>query len=55
MAIFANLQTEEIKQKVKEYKEKTNYKISDEKKKEYNRLAYLKRKEKNDSNNKEFI
>ena len=37
---------EEIKQKVKEYKEKTNYKISVEKKQEYNRLAYLKRKEK---------
>ena len=37
---------EEIKQKVKEYKEKTNYKVSDEKKKEYNRQAYLNRKEK---------
>jgi hypothetical protein len=37
---------EEIKQKIKEYKEKTNYKIPFEKKQEYNRLAYLKRKEK---------
>lgn len=39
---------EEIKQKVKEYKEKTNYKsiISTEKKKEYNKIAYLKKKEK---------
>ncbi|ARF11466.1 hypothetical protein Klosneuvirus_1_323 [Klosneuvirus KNV1] len=39
---------EEIKQKVKEHKIKTGYKpqISEEKKKEYNRRAYLKRKEK---------
>ncbi len=39
---------EEIKQKVKEYKEKTNYNsnIPKEKKKEYNKIAYLKRKEK---------
>jgi hypothetical protein len=39
---------EEIKQKVKEYKEKTNYKslISKEKKREYNKISYLKRKEK---------
>jgi hypothetical protein len=37
---------EEIKQKVKEYKENTNYIITKEKKKEYNKIAYLKRKEK---------
>jgi hypothetical protein len=44
---------EEIKQKVKEYKEKTNYKsiISKEKKKEYNKIAYLKRKEKIEKEN----
>ena len=32
--------------RVKEYQERTNYKASPEKKKEYNRQAYLKRKEK---------
>jgi hypothetical protein len=37
---------DEIKQKVKEYKEKNNYTISMEKKKEYNRIAYLNKKEK---------
>lgn len=39
---------EEIKQKVKEYKQNTNYKYepSPEKKKEYARRAYLKKKEK---------
>ena len=39
---------EEIKQKVREYKEKTNYNtnIPKEKKKEYNKIAYQKRKEK---------
>ena len=37
---------EEIKKKVSEYKEKTNYNstISKEKKKEYNKIAYEKRK-----------
>jgi len=42
---------EEIKQRIKEYKEKNNYKptIDSEKKKEYNRKAYLKRKEKIES------
>jgi hypothetical protein len=39
---------EEIKQKAREYKEKTNYNanIPKEKKKEYNKIAYQKRKEK---------
>jgi hypothetical protein len=39
---------EEIKQKNREYKEKTNYNsnIPKEKKKEYNKIAYLKKKEK---------
>ena len=39
---------EDIKQKVKEYKEKTNYvyEVSPEKKKEYARRAYLNKKEK---------
>jgi hypothetical protein len=39
---------EDIKQKVKEYKEKTNYvyEVSAEKKKEYARTAYLNKKEK---------
>jgi hypothetical protein len=46
---------EEIKQKVKEYKEKTNYSISKEKKKEYNKIAYLKRKEKLEKDNIENI
>ena len=38
----------EFKQRVKEYKQKTNYtaNIPEEKKKEYNRTAYLNRKEK---------
>ncbi len=46
---------EEIKQKVKEYNTKNNYKpvISKEKKREYNRKSYLKKKEKleNSENN----
>ena len=37
---------EEIKQKVKEYKEKTNYTVPKDVIKERNRRAYLKRKEK---------
>jgi hypothetical protein len=39
---------EEFKQRVKEYKQKTNYtaNITEEKKKEYNKTAYLNRKEK---------
>lgn len=39
---------EDIIQKVKEYREKNNYKqvIDSEKKKEYNKVAYKKRKEK---------
>lgn len=43
---------EEIKQKVKDYKIKTGYKpqVSEEKQREYNRRAYLKRKEKIEKN-----
>lgn len=43
---------EEIIKKVKEYKEKNNYKpiIDKEKRKEYNRIAYQKRKEKLEKN-----
>jgi hypothetical protein len=43
---------EEILEKVKEYKEKTNYNanIPKEKKKEYNKIAYQKRKEKINQN-----
>ena len=39
---------DEIKEKVKDYKERTNYTyiVSPEKKKEYARTAYLKKKEK---------
>lgn len=39
---------EEIKQRVNEYKERTDYNstISKERKKEYNKIAYQKRKEK---------
>jgi phage protein D len=39
---------EEIKEKVKDYKERTNYTyvVSPEKKKEYARIAYLNKKEK---------
>ena len=39
---------EEIKQKVKEYNQKTNYKpvITAEKRSEYNKRAYLKQKQK---------
>ena len=37
---------EELKQKAREYKEKMNYSIPKDKKKEYNKRAYEKRKEK---------
>jgi len=42
----------EINQKIKENKEVNNYMISNEKKKEYNKRAYLKRKENNNNGNK---
>jgi hypothetical protein len=44
---------EEIIKKVKEYKEKNNYKpvIDVEKRKEYNKIAYQKRKEKSENQN----
>jgi hypothetical protein len=46
--IYYENNKDEFKQKVKEYKQKTNYtaNIPVEKKKEYNRTAYLNRKEK---------
>ena len=40
---------EEIKQKVKEYREKTNYNVSPEKKKQYARTAYLNKKAKEEN------
>ena len=46
---------EEIKQRVRDHKEKTGYKPSAEQKKEYNRQAYLKRKEKLKEQNLENI
>ena len=48
---------EEIKQKVREYKEKTNYNtnVPKEKKKEYNKTAYQKKKEQLKQNNNEII
>jgi len=50
--IFYENHKEEIIKKVMEYKEKNKDKKSDpEKIKEYNRRAYLKRKEKNTENN----
>ena len=49
---FYETHKEEIKLKVREYKEKTNYNsnIPKEKKKEYNKRAYLKKKEKKEDN-----
>jgi hypothetical protein len=46
--IYYEKHKEQIKQKVKEYKEKTNYiyEVPPEKKKEYARTAYLNKKEK---------
>ena len=43
---FYEAHKEEIKQKVREYKEKTNYNLNlpKEKKQEYNKRAYLKKK-----------
>jgi hypothetical protein len=38
---------DEIKQKIKEYNIQNNIMVSSEKRKEYNKRAYLKRKEKN--------
>jgi hypothetical protein len=43
---FYEKHKDEIKEKVKIYKETTNYKATPEQKKEYNKRAYLKRKEK---------
>ena len=46
---------EEIKKKINEYREKTNYVVSSEIIKERNRKAYLKRKEKLEEMNHENI
>ena len=53
---FYETHKEEIKQKVREYKEKTNYNsnIPKEKKQEYNKRAYLKKKEKIGDNKNEI-
>jgi hypothetical protein len=50
--IFYENHKEEIKEKVKAYKEKTNCNsnLSKDKKKEYNKIAYQKRKEKLEQN-----
>jgi len=46
--IYYENNKDELKQKVKQYKEKTNYyeNLSSDKKKQYARTAYLKKKEK---------
>ena len=53
---FYETHKEEIKLKVREYKEKTNYNsnIPKEKKQEYNKRAYLKKKEKIEDNKNEI-
>ena len=53
---FYETHKEEIKQKVREYKEKINYNsnIPKEKKQEYNKRAYLKKKEKIEDNKNEI-
>ncbi len=53
---FYETHKEEIKQKVREYKEKTNYNINipKEKKQEYNKRAYLKKKEQIENNKNEI-
>jgi len=53
---FYETHKEEIKQKVREYKEKTNYNsnIPKGKKQEYNKRAYLKKKEKIEDNKNEI-
>jgi hypothetical protein len=43
---FYELHKDEIKQKAKDYRINTNYKVPKEKKQEYNRAAYLNRKAK---------
>ena len=53
---FYETHKEEIKEKVREYKKKTNYNsnIPKEKKQEYNKRAYLKKKEKIEENKNEI-
>ena len=44
--VYYEKHKEEQKQRVKEYRKRTNYQTTPEQKKEYNTQAYLKRKEK---------
>ena len=44
--VYYEKHKEEQKQRVKEYRKRTNYQTTPEQKKEYNKQAYLKRKEK---------
>jgi len=44
--VYYERNKEKEKQRAKEYKEKTNYKSTPEQRKEYNRISYLRRKEK---------
>ena len=44
--VYYEKHKEEQKQRVRTYKEKTNYKATPEQKKEYNKQAYLRRTEK---------
>ena len=44
--VYYEKNKEKEKQRAKEHKEKTNYKSTPEQKKEYNKQAYLRRKEK---------
>jgi hypothetical protein len=55
--VFYEKHKDAVKQKVKEYREKTNYvaNISPEKKKEYNRIAYLNKKNKIEKNESSVI
>ena len=44
--VYYERNKEKEKQRAKEYKEKTNYKSTPEQRKEYNKISYLRRKEK---------
>ena len=52
---FYELHKDDIKQKSKDYRTKTNYTVPKEKKKEYNRKAYLNRVSKQDISNNEIL
>jgi hypothetical protein len=51
---FYELHKDEIKQKAKDYRIKTNYTVPKEKKQEYNRVAYLNRKAKQEASTVEL-